>query len=318
MCDEGLRDREDRESTRAFLAPHVGSSPVLVPVREGVVHHVFRIEGTSATVYLKKRGHHFSGNREIQCAPQDIIYEARAIVELSALLPDIFPHLIAVDEELGMLLMTDVMAQHCPVRACFEQEQVTGRMAWAIGKTLGRVHKLTAGSAPIRGDAEPQYYHDNLWYRLGYHRHPALDQLIDQLGRLPRQLILGDFSPKNMGIRDDGHVSLYDLDAVHHGNASFDVGFFIGHILLHTRGGHLDLITSFLRGYSEVAGPLDPVPLELLALGACLYRLDNPMIPYPLGLDRRSRTRVTKAVRRLLARPCLSWSAICDELARTI
>jgi hypothetical protein len=154
-------------------------------------------------------------------------------------------------------------------------------------------------------------------FRLGYHRHTVLDQLIVQMSHLPKQLILGDFSPKNIGVSEDYHVSLYDLDAVHHGNAVFDVGFFIGHILVHTLGKHPDLISGFLDGYREYADLVGNHLLTQLALGICLYRLANPTIPYTLAMDERQRSCLIDTIHILLGYSLLSWTATCQELARS-
>ena len=46
-----------------------------------------------------------------------------------------------------------------------------------------------------------------------------------------RTLVLGDFSPKNILVHSAGLI-LLDFECAHAGDAAFDLGFFLSHLLL--------------------------------------------------------------------------------------
>ena len=48
-----------------------------------------------------------------------------------------------------------------------------------------------------------------------------------------RTLVLGDFSPKNILVHAHGLI-LLDFECAHAGDAAFDLGFFLSHLLLKT------------------------------------------------------------------------------------
>jgi Ser/Thr protein kinase RdoA (MazF antagonist) len=306
--DANLPDEDD---IVPFLEYHLGLINNITRIQAGVVHYVFRIETQSQTAYLKIRGPHFSGI-QARSKPQDIKYEQKATAVLSRIAPNVFPQVIASDYSRGLLLITDVMPAHRDLKTYFESGLVETTLMYTIGQTLGDIHHRSAEIASLRGQNEKQSYDDNLFYRLGYYDHPILNRLVVQLNTLPKQLILGDHSPKNIGVGQDGQIVLYDLDAVHHGNTIFDVGFFLGHVLVHTLGHNgFDLIQAYLDGYNS-HHYLEDIALKQIALGICLYRLDNDIVPYPLALSDDYKGYLINRILHLLRKTHLSWVELCQ------
>ena len=62
------------------------------------------------------------------------------------------------------------------------------------------------------------------------HRRP---DRVDDLPLNEQTLVLGDFSPKNILVHSGGLI-LLDFECAHRGDAAFDLGFFLSHLLLKT------------------------------------------------------------------------------------
>ena len=77
------------------------------------------------------------------------------------------------------------------------------------------------------------------YYRTAARAHPdiapRIDALIAAMNRPAneRTLVLGDFSPKNILVHSGGLI-LLDFECAHAGDAAFDLGFFLSHLLLKT------------------------------------------------------------------------------------
>jgi 5-methylthioribose kinase len=94
---------------------------------------------------------------------------------------------------------------------------------------------------------------------------PRIEALIDAMELPPEQrtLVLGDFSPKNILVHSAGLV-LLDFECAHGGDAAFDLGFFLSHLLLKairaakgTQGAErpfLELTLRFLEDYLKRVG----------------------------------------------------------------
>lgn len=99
--------------------------------------------------------------------------------------------------------------------------------------------------------------------------------LIDELTLFPNSktacLVHGDFSPKNMLVKQSGNMVLIDYEVAHWGNPVFDLAYCLGHLLL--KGWHLNrkeemlqLIRVFLDAYQpEIHRLLPHLGLMLLA-----------------------------------------------------
>ena len=54
---------------------------------------------------------------------------------------------------------------------------------------------------------------------------------MDAVPEAERTLVLGDFSPKNILVHSGGLI-LLDFECAHAGDAAFDLGFFLSHLVL--------------------------------------------------------------------------------------
>lgn len=311
-----FNEREDKEMVIDFLSTALKDIKSISPVSGGLVHSVFRVETNSEIAYLKIRGNRFTGIPDIVCDPMDLRHEAKSLRLLSKILPDNFPRYIAFNQKHALLLMTSVMTEDENLTKYFKEDRLTTKTIYNIGQTISRMHDLTCSCIlnPIRDDGDEKFYHDNLQYRLRFYGNSVLNEVADELVSLPRQIIFGDLSPKNIGVCGD-KITFCDLDSVHFGNVEFDIGFFAGHILLHSFQSSLqliDLLNYFFKGYQMLRYDLETNnPLLMrIALGACLYRLDNAIVPYPLRMKSQAKIELIKNILDLLKINPLTWEDI--------
>lgn len=306
----------------AFLGSVLGSVDSIEPVSGGLVHHVFRVKSGDNEYYLKVRGNRFAGIPTIESLPEDIRFEARALQIMSGTLPNIFPHLVSENREVGALLITSIMQPQHNLPHKLRKKEITSREAEIIGRSLRKIHeKLSRGEHYIREDGDEDYYQKNLLYRLGSQENVILQQTIKELSQRKRSLIHGDLSPKNLGLVSD-ELRICDLDTVHRGNPIFDVGFFIAHIFLHS----LELgypparyTDSFLDAYQyEMETPGIPAEdhdlLMRIVLGILLYRLNNKIVPYALDISDTERKGVVDVVRSLLEVRGRDWKDVGSKI----
>ncbi len=296
----------------AFVHNALGNMQEIVPASGGLVHSVFKVTNTKGKeYYLKVRGSHFTGVPTIESDPHDIVYEGQALQVCSQLAPTIFPHVVAEDDNAGMLLMTSIMQIDDVLLQRLTQNQVTRENMHMIGETLSYVYaKLSQVTVEIRNGG--QYYDNNLLYRLGMQDNEVLSSVIDELSQQKRSLILGDLSPKNLGIHN-GTLRICDLDTAHYGNSVFDIGFFVGHIYLHgivQKYQSDQYVQAFLKGYQWEDASRKSLLLKRIALGTLLYRLNNEVIPYQLQITNSDRKKAISQVRDLLAQTNLNWDAL--------
>jgi aminoglycoside phosphotransferase (APT) family kinase protein len=136
---------------------------------------------------------------------------------------------------------------------------------------------------------------------------PAARDFLNQLiaGTRSRRVALvhGDYSPKNILVRD-GKLILLDHEVIHWGDPAFDVGFAMTHLL--SKGHHLRAIrrkfvksaVSFWVNYEHFAGGLWNAELERMAvchtLGCLLARVrGRSTLEY---LNEPARSRQERAV----------------------
>ena len=169
----------------------------------------------------------------------------------------------------------------------------------------------------LRSGGDTAHYEKKLRDRFGYRHNPVLDEMIDDLRREKRQLILGDVAPKNVGVNNKGDLFIFfDLEDAHRGNAIFDYGYLIGHILLHTFTSPEDAIEdikAFCKGYSS--DQFDEETVRKIALGIMLYRLGS-IVPYQTNLTSDQKLAVQRRVEGVLSKELVlrPWAEIVSVL----
>ena len=121
--------------------------------------------------------------------------------------------------------------------------QIDPDIAARLGTILGTIHAKAPASPALRETLSDTSLFEELrvdpYYRTAARAHPDLAPrialLIASMDRPAgeRTLVLGDFSPKNILVHSGGLI-LLDFECAHAGDAAFDLGFFLSHLLLKT------------------------------------------------------------------------------------
>ena len=110
--------------------------------------------------------------------------------------------------------------------------QVDSRIARRAGTTLAQLGNSAAGKDSVRKRFEDRTVFDELrldpYYRVTAARHPDLREkfyrLIADSLEIRTGLVHGDYSPKNMLVREGG-MFLIDFEVIHWGDPTFETGF---------------------------------------------------------------------------------------------
>lgn len=169
-----------------------------------------------------------------------IYREAEAIEALRPMLGEAaLPEIIHIDRENFAYIMTAAPTGS----ASWKEQLLTGevdlRVAGQAALLLARMMKASRADLNLRERFADRTVFDQLrvdpYYRTTARRHPdvrgALVQLVANSWNIQSGLVHGDYSPKNMLVRD-GRIFLIDFEVIHWGDPAFDTGFFLNHLFL--------------------------------------------------------------------------------------
>lgn len=269
----------------------------------------------------------------------DRIWTERAALELlDEILPaGTVPRVLFSDEDNYLFAMSCAPLESVVWKQQLLEGTVDAAIARRAGEVLGTIHASTHGDHPaLNGRLSETEVFDQLrvdpFYRTVARAHPSvagrLAALIysmapDQLKM--RTLVLGDFSPKNILVYEQG-ITLVDFETAHVGDPAFDLGFFLSHLLLktirvsRTQGAegsapYYDLMATFRAAYDAQTGGHD-VSLDLRAAthaAACsLARVDGTSpVDY---LDLPARDAVRRIALTSLAEGPEGWDRLVERV----
>lgn len=308
-------------NARQLVESHIGALQQTDAITGGLVSYVYRVKGEQETGIVKVKGEYLAKLPHIPIDPKDIEYEWTTLQFLSQIEPETFPQPLAFDRDTSMILMSDIMPSGQTLETRLETHGVDQAEIIVLGTTVARIHRKIAHiETPIRDSGDEEIYSADLHRRLGYQNHPVLNNVVDQLNTLPKQLILADLSPKNIGRGEDGQITICDLEFFYQGHLQYAYGYLAGHILLHT----LDdpdrseaFLPSLIDGYQaeDKKTDFDSMLLKRIALGSALYRLSNAVIPYNISLTPEQRVQKANKAFELLEKDTLSWTDITHGLS---
>ncbi len=155
-------------------------------------------------------------------------------------IPDNVPAVLADDPEAGLFAMAYLPPERYPVwKAQLLAGQIDAAVADAVGRTLGRLHAVSAGDAAVAREFATDGNFEALridpYLRATAHAHPDLADVLDELARRTAgthlALVHGDVSPKNILVGPAGPV-LLDAECAWYGDPAFDLAFCLNHLLL--------------------------------------------------------------------------------------
>ena len=195
-----------------------------------------------------------------ECSPERIHREGLGLRVLKGLLPPgSTPTWLAEDETMHLLVMSAVPQPHENWKSLLLQGRLVSSHVEQFATLLALMH-----SAPITPEMEPFYdtgFFDAL--RLApYYQYtgtqvaeaaPFLTALTRDTREQSGHLVHGDFSPKNVLIRND-RLILLDHEVMHVGDPAFDVGFAMAHLLSkahHLTSHRIDFVQAAHRFWSR-------------------------------------------------------------------
>lgn len=330
--DQALPFELDEESLPAYLAGRgLLAAPGQARVRlmtGGVSNRAFRVEGPDGASVVKQARPRLAVEMEWRADVNRIVREGEAMVWLfDRIGPPRIPRLLHLDREAKVLVMEAISPAAENYKALLLRGEVDGPLAGQFGTLLAEIHNATADEA-TRARFEDATFFDQLrlspYYGTVAERHP---DLAGRLSALRSEclgerycLVHGDYSPKNILVRDGGLV-LLDYEVAHWGNPSFDIGFALTHYLckalhLPQRGGaFLAAARLFWRRYRERAA----LPRPSLAhaghhLAALMLARMDGKSPLEYFTDEARRAQVREIARAALLRADTTVADVTDAV----
>jgi len=221
-----------------LVSTHV--SPRLIPLVGGVSSDVFRADLPSGAVCVKRALPKLKVAADWRAPVERNRWEVEWMRVAGAIAPAAVPRILGEDRETGCFAMTFLPPDRHPVwKAQLLAGFVDPAAAIAVGDALGRIHAATAD----RSEISARFPTDDIFYAIrlepylvatgGAHPDLAgrLGALVDEMRRTKRELVHGDFSPKNILIGPEGPVIL-DAECAWYGDPAFDLAFVLNHLLL--------------------------------------------------------------------------------------
>jgi 5-methylthioribose kinase len=305
------RVRETETPRLTILAGGVSNRTVLVE-RDGGANWVLK----QALPKLRVATDWFS-------SPERIHREALGLRWLSQLAPPgSVPQFVFEDHEHHLLAMTAVPQPHQNWKSMLLRGEIDPEHVRHFGQLLAAIHH---GAMARRAELEPVFsdtsFFESLrvepYYVFSARQTPAAGEFLTALiaeTRATRQsLVHGDFSPKNILVRE-GRLVLLDYEVIHWGDPAFDLGFSLAHFL--SKAHHFPAWRAeFARAAHLYWQSYDDRSCEERAvrhLLACLLaRVDGRSPLEYLGPDERERQRA--AVLRLMAGPPAGVAPLIDQ-----
>jgi hypothetical protein len=150
-----------------------------------------------------------------------------------------------------------------------------------------------------------------------------LNDVVHETRRTRDTLVHGDYSPKNILVRD-GHLVLLDHEVIHFGEPAFDVGFAMthllskGHHLADHRGAFVNAAHGFWETYRE---GIEPVPWLARIDERCVSHTLSCLLARVVGrspleyLDEVEKHRQRELAVRLMQSPPASMPRLIDDFA---
>ena len=180
--------------------------------------------------------------------PARIHHEAMAMEWLATVVPDSVPGLVFEDQAELLVAMDAVPTPHERWKDLLLAGNVMPDHVEQFGKLLATIHtRAMEQEAELSSTFADRSFYESLrlepYYAYSATREPAaapfLSQLIDDTRATLWTVVHGDYSPKNVLVRN-GRLVLLDHEVIHWGDGGFDIGFAMAHFLAksHYVAGH--------------------------------------------------------------------------------
>jgi len=246
-----------------------------------------------------------------------IFREAEAIQALRPVLGEAsLPEIVHIDRENFIFVMTAAPPGSVSWKESLLAGEVDLRVARQAGEILGRMINGSRADARFQEHFADRTVFDQLridpYYRTTAKRHPdvrgRIVQLMANSWNIRTALVHGDYSPKNMLVRD-GNIFLIDFEVIHWGDPAFDAAFFLNHLFLKSlhqpqfATSYLGAVREFWKALTTEARDTASRGFEALTLrhlGAqMLARIDGKS-PVEYIRDEETKERVRGVAKQIL------------------
>ena len=246
-----------------------------------------------------------------------IYREAEAIQALRLVLTGAsLPEVVHIDRENFLYVMSAAPAGSVAWKESLLAGDVDLRVARQAGALLGRMINVSRADRSLQERFADRTVFDQLrvdpYYRTTAKRHPEVRgpivQLVANSWNVQTALVHGDYSPKNMLVRD-GNIFLIDFEVIHWGDPAFDAAFMLNHLFLKMlyqprfAAAYLDAVREFWRALTAEAPDTASRGFEALTirhLGAqMLARIDGKS-PVEYIREEEMKGRVRAMAKRIL------------------
>jgi aminoglycoside phosphotransferase (APT) family kinase protein len=293
--------------------------PSQISIRElggGVSNEVLLVEGPEGRWVAKQSLGKLRVEDDWRSSRDRVFCEAAAIESLGSILGDAVPHVVHVDRENFLYVMTAAPQGSLMWKQSLLDGRVEQKIAETAGKLLAAMIKASQADPAFKAQFEDRTVFDELridpYYRTVAARHQDVAEFVKQLiqdsWNIRTGLVHGDYSPKNMLVRGED-VFLIDFEVVHWGDPSFDAAFLLNHLMLKAfyrprdAGLYFQAAREFWQALTSDPGDLAGAGFEAMTVrhlgGLMLARIDGKS-PVEYLREENTKESVRRAAKCLL------------------
>jgi 5-methylthioribose kinase len=310
-----------------------GLTPIrVVELTDGVSNAVLCVETENGKFVLKQSRPQLRTRDPWFSDISRIWRERDAMILLKPLLAaGTVPEVLWSDEENYAFAMSHAPEPFRNWRSVLLSGEVNLRLGERAGRLLGTIHEQTAqrldALMPFSDRTVFEQLRVDPFYVRVQQRCPDMNNLIAPLVERCQTVRLGlchgDFSPKNLLLHANG-FTLVDYETCHFGDVTFDLGFFLSHLILksvyvsRSRDAVHDLTRAFWTGYSNIVtlAPLSDLMVAGIGhLGGCLLARVDGTSPAPYLTDETQRDTVRRVARRILRDRPTEWERVLEMIS---
>lgn len=155
------------------------------------------------------------------------------------------PEPVLLDEDNSLLIMEGIADPVKNLKSMLLAREFRSDLIQSFGTLLGTIHQQGLADSEAPDIFADQNFFINLriepYYRHCQQQKPELSEFFDKLVKATLDqritMVHGDYSPKNILVKDD-RLILLDHEVIHYGDPAFDVGFSLTHLL--SKANHLE------------------------------------------------------------------------------
>lgn len=247
LVEDGLIDPETAE---------------LIPLTGGVSSDVVLIRTPNRAFVAKRALSKLRVKDDWYAGTERNRYEHEYIAAAGAIVPESFPEVLYSNDQRGYFCMTWLGEGWENWKVLLMRGVAEVGVVKTAARILGRIHQQTAGQADLAAQFDTLKNFRELriepYLLTTAHRHPELATYFlreaERLAASGECLVHGDYSPKNLLVRD-GRVIVLDCEVAWYGAASFDLAFLLNHLALKivyhypNHGSFVPLLPAALEAY---------------------------------------------------------------------